>query len=328
MKSKILKYKYYLVVLAVYLVAFIFGCFFDLKIDQAIANELNPFAQIFATFTSVPTCFVWCMAGTALLKLTFKNPDLKIIYKIIFMIVGLVAIVFAFLNMQSYFAKESIVFVEYFKDNIVLPYVVSGVLVIAFVTFSYFFITSTNKEFILRVSVFTIIIGVCSYLTSTILKSVWSRPRFRLIYAGAEYKGVTYTVEELFRPVFMPGLGGGIPYKELHYLSNSPLINLSQFKSFPSGHSGDAACSLAMFAIPLLNEKQKDKRWLRKTLFAIAEIWTTLVMFSRLVHGAHYLTDVTMGASITIGYICLSKYLVFHKKEDEVDNFEKLCKAK
>ena len=64
------------------------------------------------------------------------------------------------------------------------------------------------------------------------------------------------------------------------------------FKSFPSGHTVAAAASFGGIIIPEMYENMK--KW--KPLFwAIPIAYTVLVAISRIVAGAHYLSDVLFG---------------------------------
>jgi membrane-associated phospholipid phosphatase len=83
------------------------------------------------------------------------------------------------------------------------------------------------------------------------------------------------------------------------------------FKSFPSGHSFSAMLALwfALFPrfIPL---PAKRKRTWTHALFAAALIFALLTMFSRLVYGRHFLSDVTAGALIALAALAFFRILV------------------
>ena len=75
--------------------------------------------------------------------------------------------------------------------------------------------------------------------------------------------------------------------------------------SFPSGHTADA---WAIIVVTLFISKEKIKLY-RSALIA-AIVWGTLVAISRVVIGAHFASDVTVGAAITIGIFFLLKLIV------------------
>jgi membrane-associated phospholipid phosphatase len=72
--------------------------------------------------------------------------------------------------------------------------------------------------------------------------------------------------------------------------------------SFPSGHTADA---WTIIVLTLFVSKEKIKLY-RSALIA-AIVWGTLVAISRVVIGAHFASDVTVGAAITIGIFLLLK---------------------
>ena len=71
----------------------------------------------------------------------------------------------------------------------------------------------------------------------------------------------------------------------------------NEFMSFPSGHSANSSTVIWLTLLPL---------WLKslrpyKTLLSIAAyLWLICVMISRVIMGAHFSTDVLVGASITL----------------------------
>lgn len=75
------------------------------------------------------------------------------------------------------------------------------------------------------------------------------------------------------------------------------LASGNEFMSFPSGHSANGAVILWITLLPLFIDGLKEKPL---ELFAWA--WTLLTMVSRIVVGAHFASDVTMGMAIT--FLC------------------------
>ena len=113
-----------------------------------------------------------------------------------------------------------------------------------------------------------IVLVVAEILVVNVLKIIWARPRMRSISSVAEFK---------------------------HWYELNGPMNSEEFKSFPSGHTANAFVMLAytMF-IPL--DKAKTIRWL--TSFAV--IWGVCTAISRVILGAHFLSDVFVGGYITI----------------------------
>lgn len=88
-------------------------------------------------------------------------------------------------------------------------------------------------------------------------------------------------------------------------------IKSEEFKSFPSGHTASAINILVITLLPYVNKKLYRKEnflWYTSIVFASA------VAFTRIIMGAHFLTDVTMGFSIgTIIFLVL--HAVFYKNK-------------
>ncbi|MBR5091626.1 MAG: phosphatase PAP2 family protein [Ruminiclostridium sp.] len=120
-----------------------------------------------------------------------------------------------------------------------------------------------------------------AYLTMTLLKNAFPRPRYRTVVLG--YEGVGFT--PWYSPLANPG-----EFAELYGIS------ADEFRSFPSGHSILSVSSVYIFPslawlFPKLNGKQT-------LLTVIGALFGCFIMLTRMMTGAHYLTDVSAGAII------------------------------
>ncbi len=101
------------------------------------------------------------------------------------------------------------------------------------------------------------------------IKMLWGRVRFRDLIAAGSYDAFTSWLHP-------NGINGN--------------------QSFPSGHTANAALGYLMLALPFVSPKwNKNKAW----CFIIPFIHTSVLAFTRLVMGAHYLSDVTVGGLVT-----------------------------
>lgn len=120
-------------------------------------------------------------------------------------------------------------------------------------------------------------IGLEMFLISTIIyqsmKFGWGRERYRHMAAAGSFEGFSLWL---------------IPQR---------IASGNEFMSFPSGHSANAAMMIWITLIPNFIDSCKSKETLLK-MSAFA--WMLLVMFSRIVVGAHFLSDVTVGASVSL----------------------------
>lgn len=128
------------------------------------------------------------------------------------------------------------------------------------------------------------VIGLCGYGVSSgiinLLKMVWGRVRFRDLTDGYGAFTAWYVIN---------GNTGD--------------------HSFPSGHTGSAGVTYFLMFLPFVSEKwQKRAYW----CFAAAFLYTSVVAATRLVMGAHYLSDVTVGG--TVVFTCVLAGLAAYQK--------------
>lgn len=114
-----------------------------------------------------------------------------------------------------------------------------------------------------------------------ILKYIWGRPRMRSISSFEEFR---YWYE----------IAGPAASQE--------------FRSFPSGHTANAFTIIAF--CKFIPDSKKNKA---RLFFSFALLWGTLVAISRVVLGAHFLSDVTTGFYVTL--LCIYCYycMIFKK---------------
>lgn len=108
------------------------------------------------------------------------------------------------------------------------------------------------------------------------VKVLWGRVRFRDLIAAGSY--------DAFTAWYHPnGINGNM--------------------SFPSGHTAGAGTSYLMMLLPFASDKYRQRKNL---CFIIPFVYTSIVAFTRLVMGAHYLSDVTMGGIISFSLVLIA----------------------
>lgn len=111
------------------------------------------------------------------------------------------------------------------------------------------------------------------FLFTTFLKFLWGRQRF-------------YTMDD--------------PLSQFtNWLKLRPIGFHDTYRSFPSGHTSFASLLLCMAAMPGIG----DIRRRRVIFLIIAFFWLVMVMYGRIVYGAHFMTDTCAGA--LIGTFCV-----------------------
>ena len=156
------------------------------------------------------------------------------------------------------------------------------------------FITFDNdlKKAFIILSVAGIIIMFVQLGLIEIIKMLFGRFRFREMLKLGSF--------EMFTPWFKPnGING--------------------HKSFPSGHTAGASMSYLLMLVPFVSEKWKNRKAL---CFLIPFVHTSIVAFTRLIEGAHFLSDVTVGGTIGFTTVIVGIYILdkkFFNKEKQPD---------
>lgn len=277
----------------VLLFLFIIGTFFDLKLSLLVYNKDSVYGIIGASFGELPAWFMLSIVGVIIYKISkFINIKRKKIFCISFSVILLIT------SFLLIYYSESVIYNGLTKYlNTWLRLLIAFLLFLLFVFFAFKTIDVNDKYILIKVAFIILLTIVIQIALTTLLKYIWSRPRFRLIASGSE----NYDVYDLFRSWYQPGKG----------LASNVFANEAseQFKSFPSGHTSSAACSFLFFFIPSLNVRLRNSVKFRIISLIVAIVFTFAIAYSRIVYGAHYLTDVSFGFFITIFAILLSLLL-------------------
>jgi len=145
---------------------------------------------------------------------------------------------------------------------------------------------------LIRFSVGLIVVIVGEMIIINLIKIGWSRPRMRMLEVHSEYS---------FNPWWIFGsadkadaLGQGISSEE--------------FKSFPSGHTANAA--ILLYLAPMLAWMSERGRRLIGPAVYVGLGWALAVAASRIVMGAHFLTDVTVGLMVTFLAVLVTHFAI------------------
>lgn len=149
--------------------------------------------------------------------------------------------------------------------------------------------TKTILRFILVLA----FISIGMMIVINVIKIPWGRPRMRLLLATGN--------ESYFQPWWK--LGGSLKAKLI-----AEGVASDEFRSFPSGHTGCAACAMLAILLPTVCKRLRGKE---RLCLIIGAVWTAVVAFSRLMMGAHFLTDVTAATAITLGIAWLGIWLCY-----------------
>lgn len=180
----------------------------------------------------------------------------------------------------------------FFNDTYKMPYsIIFGVgfgLVLLFAC-SFVHIPDKYKLPLLLASVIGLAVLALQLSTVEVMKNLWGRVRYRDL------------LNDVTLDRFTP-----------FYVINGKNGN----KSFPSGHTASAGMIYLSMLLPMINEKLKKYKSL---FFTVSIVYTSVVAFTRLVMGAHYLSDVTVGGIIAFTYVVIG--IKVYEKMTEKNGF-------
>ncbi len=276
MKEKTLKAVPFISLIVIYVTAMICFAFYDLNISIALYNKESLFAKIFEAIAEIPFTLIALMSFNVLFWTRSKKSKGLNITIAVISVVGILA--YSFL---------CVFFVlNYLKVKGALIYGFSFMLPIA--ALSFFGTKALTKNYgasLKRIAIIAIIVILAEQAITYLFKYAWGRPRMRDLLPP--YDG--------FYPWYLPNWWSGND-------------------SFPSGHSANAACIIVLTLLPL--EFGTNKKLGEIIVSVICYAWLLTVMLSRVIAGAHFASDVTTGAFITL-IVFYSLKAHFYKKESQ-----------
>ena len=264
--------------LGVAILGVVLGSFFDLQISTAIASPTNGLGLALSAIGPTIGFAGVAVMGGGFVALALKG-QYHTVLKILFYVLAACC-----LGVSIYYPAG-----EYFGINgfyKAAPEWVGYLIVIvpesAAMVGGYFLFKNCPNKFI-WIAFISIIVILCIALLGIItgLKGIMHRPRYRLVSVS----------EVPFHNWWQPCKD----YKEwIEKLGTSS----DNFKSYPSGHTAEASILLATTTfLPLADERFKKYQW---PLFAASCALIVIVAFARILAAAHYLSDVSTGATIII----------------------------
>lgn len=254
--------------------------FTDLQISMAIANK-NIYGRIFEVIGELPFVILTTIAAVILFRFrTKKNIILNI----------LTALLSGFLIFMMCF-MGGFMTTNYLGDNLgtelpgFVP-VIIGALILAGSILFVIRIPAENAKDALRYAAVAVIYFIAVLVVMNVIKATWGRMRFR---------EMTDPINEFTRWYVITPRGG---------FDN-------RFASFPSGHTMNSAAVVLLTLVPTFMPKLQSKEKLFKIL---AYVWILIVGSSRIVMGAHFASDVTVGAILSLVLFDIISWLIIRRK--------------
>lgn len=148
-----------------------------------------------------------------------------------------------------------------------------------------------------------------------------------VLFTKCDYRAISISLGILLAVLLNIGLKGIYmrerPFADFRWMNEDST-------SFPSGHSTAVGFLYPFIMYLAYHSKVLSKKW-KNTIYVICTILIPLVMFSRLILGVHYFTDVLAGVSVGIMVSCLA--MLFYKICEKYDFMqegllEKIVKSK
>lgn len=274
--------RFFYPVLAILVAGVIIGSFFDYQISNALYLPGNFFGKMMASVGELPAYSLLGFGGGYLFYISWNN--LRKSFNGWVVILGSL---FAF-GCGIYFLGHAITNVNGF--NIPDKKWIVGMPIAAVIITPLFilglFTGKRVKDINLWKLMFWILLmmGV-TILIITLVKLIPHRPRFRVVIDPSN--PIEYC--NWWNPCNN--------YKD--FLSDT--ITREEFKSFPSGHIGITSGIVYLMYMPALLEKPNTPK-IRAIIFYSAFAYILLLAYTRIMSGAHYLSDVCMGGLISLAF--------------------------
>ena len=282
-----------LIVLGVAIIGIIFGSIFDLNISSAIASPSSGLGLTISAFG--PTIG---FAGVAAMGGGFIAFSIKGKYHIALKILFGVLALCCFGVSIKYPAGEYFGINGFYNPKLEwLGYIIVLPIEAAAGVGGYFLFKNCENKNMWIVFV-AIIAMLCIALLAVIpaLKAIMHRPRYRIVS----------TTDVEFHRWWEPCSN----YKDL--MKQYGIESSDHFKSYPSGHTAEASIALVVTTLfPLADRKLKKYQM---PFFYGACGLVLLVALARILAAAHYLSDVSTGATIIIVLLLITNEVVLRIK--------------
>ena len=285
--------------IGVFVITFIVGSFVDEGLNAALFSRNNTFGLTMSAIGTIPGYGVFAILGGGAFAF-FMNKNYKMTLRIFCLLFSILGVA-----LGVHFSGREIFSANGFYQGPEFKWTLYGYLILLPVMLALAFLgyilgkKSDNPNLWIVYVVLSIAIFFSLIPGVSALKSIFHRPRYRLLdLTGLE-----------FYPWWKPCKN----YKEL-LETFAPLgVTKEEFKSFPSGHAGATAVSMMFaMALPFVNRKYMKYQM---PIFYGAFAWTLLVMFTRMLVGAHFLSDVSIGILLTLIFMMIANEFMIHFKK-------------
>lgn len=253
--------------LAIGVVCLIIGGIWDLQISHVLYHADSLYGKFFEAFAVFPAVLIASFCSMGLFVTRKKDGNVKSRILAVFYFFLTAGLIYTASTLPGWYLKN---------------WTWTGrALIIVFALAEYklaLYCKESNEKEFRKAAKIGILLLIFSFLVYNGAKFIWGRERYRHMVKVGTFAG--------FSRWFLPQ---GIAFS-------------NDFMSFPSGHSANAAIVVWITLLPGFLPFFRGKE---NFLKVISYGWLVLSMCSRIVIGAHFLSDVTMGAGITLAIFYL-----------------------
>jgi len=272
----------YIAVAAGIILLFVLGTLYDLAISKVIYQPDNFMAKILESAGIFPPFIFVSATFVTFFFLIDRSKKNGTLWKIL--CGGLSAVPYL---VYGFMASET------YLTTLWARVIVAVVAAVILTPLTFFVIAKLPEQTKKRLAVFLVFASIVAVISSLIsinvIKYLWGRARYREMIADSD---TTFTA---FTPWYHPN---GFTLKGHH--------------SFPSGHTCSATNLLALCALEeVFDEKDSHK----KLILFLVGMYIFVMAYSRLVLGAHFLSDVTGGFLVGFVTYAVVRYLYFDRSK-------------
>ena len=285
-----------IVMACIFAVTFVIGTFTDHKIAPVLFSDKNMGALIVSTVGIYIFCAFYAFFFGALFSQAVNLPNenkKRTLYIVLVIVTGLVALLICGGSVLDINNLGGIFPVVQRNVPQMIIMLIVGLLPISAI--GYMSCKKRTDALLAKHLLLVLTAMTVSFFLYELVKMGLPRPRYRLIAKGHE--GIVF--HKWYDPV-----------KNKAELIAKHGINKDDFKSFPSGHTSNSIMNLTLFpALGLVYPKLKDRSMLLLVMGLCVGI---AVLLSRMVLGAHFLSDVSCGG-FTASVVSAVYYRLYRK---------------
>lgn len=256
--------------------------FTDLQISQAVFTK-NLYGRVFEVIGELPFVFLATVAACLLFR--FRTKPNRGVDLLLGLLSAALVVLIAYMG--------GFMTVNYLQDNVghELPGFIAPLIAVVLLAGSILLVKRVpedRRHEAVTYAITAIFYFIAVLIVMNTLKSIWGRMRIREM--GGDYSQ--------FTPWYVITDRGGFD---------------NRYASFPSGHTMNSAAVILLTMLPTFLPKLKGKE---PYLRAAAYVWICIVGFSRVVMGAHFASDVAVGAMLSLALFDGISHLVIRLRRN------------